>query len=142
MIFILIIRIFQNKHKTLGNGYYFKDGNLLFTFKTIELPWMSNERNISCIPSAVYDALAIERYSNGKFAIWLQDVPDRSEILIHEARFVRHLLGCIAPGTKFKDLDNDGIIDLKDSQSIIDKMKEHTPLWKPLTVEIRNMITI
>ncbi|QXP79812.1 MULTISPECIES: DUF5675 family protein [Winogradskyella] len=70
----------------------------------IELPWKSNQRNISCIPEGVYPLKA--RYSE-KFGPHLQvlDVPDRSLILLHPANDAqRDLRGCIAPVTQLTGL--------------------------------------
>lgn len=65
------------------------------TFTGIELPWKNNERNVSQVPRGTYAWQKITRQSNGKPAIWLRDVPGRSEILIHEGRFPHHSKGCI-----------------------------------------------
>jgi hypothetical protein len=65
------------------------------TFTGIELPWKNNQRNISQIPRGTYAWQKIQRQSNGKNAIWLRDVPDRSEILIHQGRYPQHSQGCL-----------------------------------------------
>jgi hypothetical protein len=43
----------------------------------------------------VYAYTKILRSSNGKPAIWLRDVPNRSEILIHQGTKPEHSQGCI-----------------------------------------------
>lgn len=53
-----------------------------FACHTLELPWRNNERRISCIPPGRYVALLHNSPKFGK-TVWLQDVPGRSEILIH-----------------------------------------------------------
>jgi hypothetical protein len=65
----------------------------------IELPWVSNQRSISCIPEGVYKLRP--RYSpRFKEHIEVLDVPDRSYILFHPANNAkRDLRGCIAPVT-------------------------------------------
>lgn len=66
----------------------------------IELPWLDNQRHISCIPEGEYELKA--RYSP-KFGHHLQliDVKDRSLILLHPANNAkRELRGCIAPVTQ------------------------------------------
>jgi hypothetical protein len=65
------------------------------SFKGLELPFKANQRNISSIPRGVYAWQKIKRQSNGKNAIWIRDVPNRSEILIHEGRYPHHSKGCI-----------------------------------------------
>lgn len=64
-------------------------------FDAIELPWRNNKRNISRIPRGVYAYSKIFRASNSKPAIWLRDVKDRSEILIHQGTKPEHSKGCI-----------------------------------------------
>jgi hypothetical protein len=66
---------------------------------TIELPWLQNQRNISCIPEGRYE---LKKRFVQKFGLHLLivDVPDRSWILIHPATDAKlHLKGCIAPVT-------------------------------------------
>ena len=67
---------------------------------TIELPWLGNQRRISCIPEGSY--ILQQRYSpKFKWHLHLIDVPGRDSILIHPANDAnKELLGCIAPVTK------------------------------------------
>jgi hypothetical protein len=67
---------------------------------TIELPWLANQRRISCIPEGEY--ILQKRFSlKFKWHFLLIDVPGRSLILIHSANDAKlELLGCIAPVTK------------------------------------------
>jgi hypothetical protein len=64
---------------------------------TIELPWLKNERMISCIPEGTY---VLKKRFSKKFGwhLHLIDVPGRQFILIHPANDAKNeLLGCIAP---------------------------------------------
>ena len=67
---------------------------------TIELPWLENQRRISCIPEGFY--ILQQRYSpKFKWHLHLMNVPGRDLILIHPANDAnKELLGCIAPVTK------------------------------------------
>lgn len=67
---------------------------------TIELPWASNEKRISCIPEGEY--FISKRYSKKfRWHIEVIDVENRSFILFHPANnALRELNGCIAPVTK------------------------------------------
>lgn len=100
MKIMVVSRILSNENLTLSECYIRdKDtGIILFDFYGIELPWKNNERMISCIPANKYYAVAIKRWSNGKYALWVQDVPDRSEILVHQANYPTDVLGCLGPG--------------------------------------------
>lgn len=85
------------------------------TFEGLELPYKDNQRNISSIPRGTYAWQKIKRQSNGKSAIWLRDVPNRSEILIHEGKYPHHSQGCLLINgyQKFHDYcENKGLIVL------------------------------
>ena len=72
----------------------------LVVCNTIELPWLQNERNVSCIPEGRYE---LRKRFIKKFGLHLLvvDVPDRSWILIHPANHAKtQLKGCIAPVTE------------------------------------------
>jgi len=127
-------RFFQTKDKTLSYCSIEQDNGriIMDNICGIELPWKNNKRNISCIPAGEYSAIAVKRYSNGKYALWVQDVPNRSQIMVHTANFVRQLRGCLAPGKEFKDIDNDGIIDVTSSQATMDEIQTHIPLGKEI----------
>lgn len=64
---------------------------------TIELPWLNNQHQVSCIPEGKYELQ--KRYSP-KFGWHLQlmNVKDRDLILVHPANDAeKELKGCIAP---------------------------------------------
>jgi hypothetical protein len=67
---------------------------------TIELPWINNEKRVSCIPEGEY--LLRKRYSRKfQWHIEVVDVKNRSFILLHPANNAqKELNGCIAPVTK------------------------------------------
>ncbi|MBS3992539.1 MAG: hypothetical protein KGZ87_02365 [Bacteroidetes bacterium] len=64
---------------------------------TIELPWLNNKRQVSCIPEGSY--MLRKRYNQKfKWHLALEAVKGRSGILIHPANDAKkELLGCIAP---------------------------------------------
>jgi hypothetical protein len=71
----------------------------LVVCNTIELPWLQNQRNVSCVPEGRYE---LRKRFIKKFGLHLLvvDVPDRSWILIHPANEAKtQLKGCIAPVT-------------------------------------------
>ncbi|RTZ01411.1 hypothetical protein EKL98_15115 [Flavobacterium bomense] len=88
------------------NRTYFPEGtqgvlewNGTLVCYTIELPWLENQRRISCIPEGKY--VLQKRFSpKFKWHIHLQNVPGRDFILIHPANDAKkELLGCIATVT-------------------------------------------
>ncbi len=67
---------------------------------TIELPWLNNQRNISCIPEGTYK---LQKRFAEKFQwhLVLTKVPGRQLILMHTANnALLQLRGCIAPVCK------------------------------------------
>ncbi len=70
-------------------------------YHTIENPWKDNQRMASCIPRGVYPARIRPAGESENYPyrhIHLEDVEDRTWILIHVANYPSELSGCIAPG--------------------------------------------
>mgnify|MGYP004351225057 FL=1 len=67
-------------------------------FWSLERPWLNNAPNVSCIPQGIYDLRWRESPRFG-WTWLLEDVPNRTHILIHSANWSRQLQGCIALGT-------------------------------------------
>ena len=93
--------------KVLLHRTYFEEGtncalfyNSQFLGFAIELPWLDNQRNVSCIPEGEYELKA--RYSKKfKHHLHIVDVKGRSLILLHPANNAKcELRGCIAPVTQ------------------------------------------
>ena len=88
------------------NRTYFPEGtqgilewNGTIVCYTIELPWLGNQRRISCIPEGDY-FLQLRFSPKFKWHFLLMNVPGRDLILIHPANDAKlELLGCIAPVT-------------------------------------------
>jgi hypothetical protein len=71
----------------------------LVVCNTIELPWLRNQRNISCIPEGRYELKKRVTKKRGQHLLVL-NVKGRDGILIHSANDARkELRGCIAPVT-------------------------------------------
>lgn len=88
---------------TLTRIYYAKGTNGLLQQKdvticrTIELPWKSNRRRISCIPEGRYRLQKRFSHTHG-YHLQIEKVPCRTNILIHPANDAQEQLeGCIAP---------------------------------------------
>lgn len=122
------IKIFRTAKPncTIGSGYVYYDTKIQFSFKTLELPWKNNERRVSCIPKGIYTA---KKHQSPKFgqSFWLQNVPGRSEILVHPSNYTRQLLGCIAVGDRHADIDGDGIIDVTNSKKTMAELYKIMP---------------
>jgi len=71
----------------------------LMVCNTIELPWLQNKRNISCIPEGRYELKMRVTRKRGQHLLVL-NVKGRDGILIHPANDAKkELQGCIAPVT-------------------------------------------
>lgn len=85
-------------HPKGTNGKLFNGGQLVCF--TIELPWLNNRRNVSCIPNGRY-RIAKRFTTERGWHLYVEDVPNRSWILIHPANnALKELRGCIAPVSK------------------------------------------
>ena len=93
----------MTKYGTFG-AFIFDNG--IPALVTLERQWKDNRRSIknvrhgSCIPAGWYECEFYHHPTWG--ATWIvNDVPDRSEIMIHPANYVSQLEGCIAPGMSY-----------------------------------------
>ena len=110
------------------NRIYFPEGtqgvlewNGTLICYTIELPWLGNQRRLSCIPEGEY-FLQLRFSPKFKWHFLLMDVPGRDLILIHPANDAKlELLGCIAPVTK-----HTGIGKGSGSRKALEKLKALT----------------
>lgn len=117
-----LIRFNSNLYQT--NGILkFENGDSVFT---LELPWVNNARQISCIPDGEYEVHAHVSPKFGKCykvkSIGKSEVNGRDEILIHVGNYKRNTLGCILPGLGLTDIDNDGNVDVSDSARALRKI--------------------
>jgi hypothetical protein len=98
---LLIIRDTFSEKSTLGklfiNGELFCD--------TLELPYINNERSISCIPAGRYKVrlrLARESATRDYLHLLVKDVPDRDYILFHRGNTAQDTRGCVLVGQSRK----------------------------------------
>lgn len=94
---ILIIREIFTDKSTIGslsiNGEVFCD--------TLELPFLDNQKSISCIPVGSYDVrlrTARESATRDYLHLMIKDVPERSYILFHKGNYPKDTEGCILVG--------------------------------------------
>jgi hypothetical protein len=97
MINLLLIRDTFTKESTIGE--LFLDGERICD--TLELPWVDNQRNISCIPEGVYPVrlrLPRESASRDYLHLLIQDVPNRDLVLVHIGNKSSDSRGCVLVG--------------------------------------------
>lgn len=92
-------RIAETDGATLG--VLSVDGRPLFV--TLEDSWKDNARQVSCIPDGEY---TIRRHTSPKFGLCysVDNVPNRSHILIHAGNTSDDTQGCILVGLQFGEL--------------------------------------
>ena len=86
-------------HVTFGN----------FCGFSLELPWLNNAEDVSCIPPGIYRCRKIESPHNGS-CFEVIDVIDRTNIQGHVGNFVSDVLGCIIFGEHIAHYNNDEIM--------------------------------
>ena len=94
---LLLIRDEFTDKSTLGK--LFLNGEIFC--QTLELPYLDNQRSISCIPEGEYKVrlrTAKESSSRDYLHLLVQDVKGRSYILVHIGNFPRDTKGCILVG--------------------------------------------
>ena len=102
---------------------------------TLENPWLNNQQEISCIPSGEYKVV---NYSSKKFPNhWiLNDVKDRSYILIHEGNTSDDTFGCILVGDTISSYNN--ILSVRNSRKTLSYLKGLLPHSFLLKIEEQN----
>lgn len=94
---VKLLRTYQDK-VTIGVFIILDDGLPIFSCMSLELPWLDNKPQVSCVPEGEYQ-IKYEYSNKFKRFLWeLKGVPNRSEIKIHPANNVYELEGCIALG--------------------------------------------
>jgi len=127
------IRRTYKEKQTEGRLYVYNERNGVgYSCDTLELPWLDNKKRISCIPEGEYDVI---KHVSPKFGecFWILDVPDRSEILLHDkVNFVgsknprtqkSDILGCVIPYETSMDIDGDGVRDIAPKSSTVAMQK-------------------
>jgi hypothetical protein len=102
------------------------EGKKLFSCKTLELPWLDNKRNESCIPLGYYKVAPRQSARYNKH-YHIQDVPGRSFVLIHIGNFNTQTKGCILVGEKLADINADGYKDVTSSKATLKKLLALAP---------------
>lgn len=124
---VKIQRIQKGEYQTLGILTIYDDGNFpSWSCRTLELPDKQNQRRISCIPEGKYEV--VKRHTDKyKDHFHITGVPNRDYILIHNANYVRQLLGCIAVGLSHTDIDGDGLRDVTASKNTLKDLNAKLP---------------
>lgn len=132
---ILIKRNLYQSEQTLGELLLLKDEKEIFSCKSLELPWLFNKKSVSCIPIGTYKVK--KRVSKRLGAhLHILGVVGRSYILIHSGNFNRQIQGCVLVGSKHRDIDSDGWLDVIESRITLKKILDLLDN-NPITLEIQ-----
>ena len=124
---ILLTRLTVNSKQTTGYLIVHDKFKTHAQFATIELPWLNNKPNISCIPPGTYKARKIYSTTFG-WCIQILNVPNRTNILLHFGNFYTNTKGCILTGNSFAHINQDFQIDIINSRGAIIQL---TSYFKP-----------
>jgi len=69
----------------------------------------------------------------------LQNVPNRSEILIHKGNYHSDILGCILIGNDLSDINKDGYLDVTSSKKAIKELLKLTKDIDGIMIEIKHI---
>ena len=112
-----LIRTAKGEDQTNGLLTIFDGPQKIFECYTLELPWIENVKNISCIRGNGNTYLAKYYKSPSKGDVYLLDyVQGRSYIEIHVVNYVKSLRGCIGVGKTLADINGDGLLDTTSSR--------------------------
>lgn len=120
---------YTNKQITGTLNLFNSRNKKIFSCKTLELPWLNNQRKISCIPTGNYECA--KRISDKyKWSYHVKSpgkgqVKGRDWILIHPGNYYTDILGCILVGKAFVDLNNDGYKDVTSSVATVKTLLKH-----------------
>jgi len=134
---ILIDRYSPELKQSIGKFYLLEDNNsVIDSWDSLELPWLNNQKYISCIPKGSYKA---KKHNSPNFGecLWIQDVPNRSEILVHKGNYYTDILGCVLIGTGLSDINKDGEIDVVSSKTAIGELLSYLKEVDGIMIEIK-----
>lgn len=122
-----LTREHSTEKETLG-VFSTLNGSQLWVAKSLELPWLKNIHNESCIPAGIYlcrftrsNRMSLKA-GHDVFTYEILNVPNRAGIRIHSASFFHDLLGCVSLGNAAQDIDGDGELDLTGSRDAVAKL--------------------
>ncbi len=121
-----LIRLKQEEKQTLSKLLFFDDVELVYSSKALELPDRENRNSISRIPNGTYKCKL--RYSEKyRWHYHVQDVENRSLILIHFGNYYTDTRGCILVGKSFNDINRDGYRDVTSSKKTMKEILSIAP---------------
>ncbi len=134
---VTISRNYQVR-QTLGGLFVVGFGRVIVSLVTLELPYLDNQKRISCIPEGVYDCTRIHSRKYGVCYL-VENVPNRDDILIHIGNFATgnkvDTSGCILVGLNHSDINEDGFVDVAYSTIAMNVLRALLPSQFKLTIK-------
>jgi hypothetical protein len=125
MLQAYMVRTYGQKETTSTFNLIRADGTF-WTCKVLELPWLNNQHDVSCIPAGTY--LCVLKPFHNVMRYELQAVPGRDAIFIHEGNYASGIKidteGCILLGSALQDINNDNQLDVIDSVQTVKKFMD------------------
>jgi hypothetical protein len=135
---LLLERILEDDKQTIGKLYLLDSNDYTIDYwYSLELPDIDNQRRISRIPSGTYKASKHVSPRHGR-SLWIREVPNRSEILIHSGNFHYQILGCILIGKQIDYIDEDDYLDVANSRDAINELMGYLEDYDGVMIEIKN----
>lgn len=97
-----LVRDSSTRERTYGTLTQ-DDGTLIC--QTLERPWLDNAPDVSCIPAGTYECKRFQSPRLGYEVFELQNVPNRTAILLHIGNVAANSEGCILLGAERGQLD-------------------------------------
>ena len=137
---LILIRTMYEETQTRGILLVVDNNRVLFDCNTLELPWRDNHRKVSCVPAGTYPVV-YEYSPKFKQKLYeLKEVPNRSEVKIHVGNFAsgmdNQIAGCILVGSKYLDINHDGIDDIVSSRQTLNMIHYYMADIKHTTITI------
>ena len=128
----------DNGKQTISKAAVIENGKVLFSFFMLELPWLNNQRGISCIPLGTYTVEKKDAGEDGSRFNYphfeVLNVPGRQEVKWHKGNFYTDIRGCMLPGTGLSDINKDGQVDVTNNAVTLSKLWNMLP--ETFTLEI------
>ena len=121
----ILTRVRGSFSQTLG-GFIAHVGGESFECAMLEPSWLFNSPFISCIPCGTY---TLKKHDSPRFGkcFLIEGVKGRDNVLVHPGNVYLDTEGCQVPGTRFAHVDDDGNIDVVNSQKALAQLLDFLP---------------
>lgn len=116
---VICLRTFDDGKQSLGILSVTDETGIIFTARTLELPYKNNAQSISCFNPGKYLCKYTMSPSFGFKTYEITSVPGRAGVRIHSANYVSQLRGCLALGDAHKDINGDHLSDVVHSGNTV-----------------------